>query len=92
MITDEETDYERLVRELYVGDEKTGLSLIEINLQNYRDQYAQKHPRHIARRLNSRMHTFSVCSCMHYRRHFRYPKFKKQHVADRDQSAELSGR
>lgn len=37
MITDEETDYERLVRELYVGDEKTGLSLIEINLQNYRD-------------------------------------------------------
>lgn len=38
MITDEETDYGELVRELYDGDEKEGLSLIEINLQNYRDK------------------------------------------------------
>ena len=27
-----------LVRELYDGDEKDGLSMIEINLQNYRDK------------------------------------------------------
>ncbi len=38
MITDEETDYERLVSDLYIVDERTGLSLIEINLQNYRDK------------------------------------------------------
>ena len=38
MITDEKTDYEGLVWELYAGDEKTNLTLIEINLQNYRDK------------------------------------------------------
>lgn len=37
MISDGETDYGKLVRELYCGDEKRGLSLVEINLQNYRD-------------------------------------------------------
>lgn len=37
MISDEETDYEELVKGLYDGDEKRGLSLVEINLQNYRD-------------------------------------------------------
>ena len=33
MITDKAVDYSRYVQELYLGDESTRLSLVEINLQ-----------------------------------------------------------
>lgn len=36
MITDKAVDYSRHVQELYLGDESTRLSLVEINLQAYR--------------------------------------------------------
>ncbi len=37
MITDEKVNYWQLVQEMYRGDDHTSLSLVEINLQNYRD-------------------------------------------------------
>ena len=37
MITDENTNYWKQVKEFYKTDEKTSLTLVEINLQNYRD-------------------------------------------------------
>lgn len=37
MITDEKENYWQLIRELYVHDQNTTLSLVEINLQAYRD-------------------------------------------------------
>jgi len=38
MIQDEETDYAKLVEEKYRNDTETGITLVQINLQNYRDQ------------------------------------------------------
>lgn len=37
MITDEKVNYWQLIQELYRNDEHTSLSLVEINLQKYRD-------------------------------------------------------
>lgn len=37
MIQDEETDYEELVRERYLNDKETVITLLQINLQNYRN-------------------------------------------------------
>ena len=37
MITDEKVNYWQLVQEMYRNDKNTSLSLVEINLQNYRD-------------------------------------------------------
>lgn len=36
-ITDEKVNYWQLVQEMYRGDENTTLSLVEINLQKYRE-------------------------------------------------------
>ncbi len=36
-ITDEKEDYEKLVAEKFAGDTDTALTLVQINLQNYRD-------------------------------------------------------
>lgn len=37
MIQDEETDYEKLVKESYQNDTETTITLLQINLQNYRN-------------------------------------------------------
>lgn len=42
MITDEQINYWKLVQELYRTDKDTSLTLVEINLQNYRDDEISK--------------------------------------------------
>lgn len=42
MITDEETDYRKQIPTLYAKDENTKLTLVEINLQNYRSRKISK--------------------------------------------------
>ena len=42
MITDEKVNYWQVVQEMYRDDRSTSLSLVEINLQNYRDGEVSK--------------------------------------------------